>query len=703
MSTHAPTGAPDSRSPVARGRLEERPFPRLLHQLFGKRVTGCLQLVDDSQDESRVYLRDGAPVHVVRPNDLDRLDQVITEANLLPAHVVAEVSGALPAGRRLGEVLVERGLINPAGLADALKLQMRRKLLRLFFPQRGTFAVFVDPHNYGVGDEFKEMRVDPRCLMYPGVRAAYDDARLKAELAPLTNHRFRVLPTLSGSLLEAMGFRANDPLVIAMSDKWYTLADLPASGARALDAGAIVLALLYTDLLETNPIVPAAVAMAQTVRSMPAVTDAMLAAGPGAQAPVNPMGRTGSFPAANVTDPMRRSGSFPAAAAVDPMRRSGNFPAVNLADPMRRSGSFPAAAAVDPMRRTGSFPAAAAVDPMRRTGSFPAAGSTGRSGTYLAVGGGTERMGGAPGASSASSGSLPVVASPVGATMPAPVPAATPGGAGPAGQPGAPGPASANVAALLQRLDELVGRLGSLSHFELLGVAETASSDEIGAAYLRGMRQFHPDRLASLGLKEWTEKAARLVAHMNEANGVLTDPRRRAEYVASRNAPPQLVDSGRAIIAAEESFQRGETMLKKGDHARALEAFSAAMKLNPAEPAYKAYWAWTRFDSPTAPKDRLVRDTLKVLDEVLRDRGRFAVAHYWMGLLHKHLGDNNAAENAFRAAIGQDKSLLEAERELRLIEMRKQKAASATAADKQAGGSATRKETGGLFNKFLKR
>ena len=84
MSTNAPTGTSDGRQPVARGRLEERPFPRLLHQLFSKRLTGCLQLVDDSRDESRVYLRDGAPVHVMRPNDIDRLDQVISEANLVP-------------------------------------------------------------------------------------------------------------------------------------------------------------------------------------------------------------------------------------------------------------------------------------------------------------------------------------------------------------------------------------------------------------------------------------------------------------------------------------------------------------------------------------------------------------------------------------------------------------------------------------------
>ena len=294
---------------VARGRLEERPFPRLLHQLFSKRVTGCLQLIDDSRDESRVYLRDGVPVHVMRPNDIDRLDQVIMEANLVPTHLVAELSAALPPGRRLGEVLVERGLVSPAGLADALKFQLRRKLLRLFFPQRGQFAVFVEAHNFGVGDEFKETRVDPRCLMYPGVRAAYDEARLKAELAPLTNHRFRMLPTLAGSLLEAMGFKANDPMLVSLGEKLHALADLPASGQRGLDARAIVLALLYTDLLETTPIAPAAVSLAETERALPAVTDAMIAefpaTAPAARPAVSAGMPSGSYQAVSVVGATR--------------------------------------------------------------------------------------------------------------------------------------------------------------------------------------------------------------------------------------------------------------------------------------------------------------------------------------------------------------------------------------------------------------
>ena len=151
------------------------------------------------------------------------------------------------------------------------------------------------------------------------------------------------------------------------------------------------------------------------------------------------------------------------------------------------------------------------------------------------------------------------------------------------------------------------------------------------------------------------------------------------------------MDSGRAILAAEEVFQRGEVLLKKGDHAKALEAFAQAMKANPLEPAYKAYWAWTRFDSPNAaegpPGARHAEGA----------GGGAARAHQVPGgpLLDRACCTSTSAttanaENAFRNALAQDKALLEAERELRLMEMRRIRASTThPTADRPRSGTAT--------------
>ena len=193
------------------------------------------------------------------------------------------------------------------------------------------------------------------------------------------------------------------------------------------------------------------------------------------------------------------------------------------------------------------------------------------------------------------------------------------------------------------------------------------------------------------------------MAQLNEAQAVLADPKRKAEYIAARARPAQaaIIDSGQSIVAAERSFQMGEVLLRKGDYPKSVDAFAEAMRANPLEPIYKAYWAWARWDNPGPHKDRLVRETLKIIEDTLKERTRFPQGLYWIGMLHKHLGDSTSAASAFRAAVGQDKNLLDAERELRVIELRKTRTAPHATPEKPSATAARPKD--GVINKILKR
>jgi hypothetical protein len=618
--TAAP-GAAGSRPAAVRGTLQDRPVPRLLHELFRKQLTGSLTVIDDSGDESRLFLRDGAPVHIERPNDIDRLDQVLIEAGLLPPDVIRGFSATLPPGRRLGETLIERGLITAGALANVLKLQMRRKLLRLFFPRKGEFAVYVEAHPYGNGGEFGEMRVDPRCLIYPGIRTAYDESRLEAELAPLKSHRFRLLSTLSESLLEAMGFQPQDLTLRALGDRALAISELPVTGAKRIDSFSVVLALLYTDLLDAVEVLtPAEAPSPSALKPAPAAPPAA------------------AWVTTRLPDPPRQGAT-------------GTYPVVGS-----ELGSRPPAAATStpdaPMRRqTGTYSAITGIPaPARRqtTGTFPAVlGSPGLADTGKASTGTT------------------------------------------------------SYATLASQISDLAEKLSVITHYQLLGIPENASLAEIGSSYLRLVRLYHPDRLSGQGLAHLNDKAARIVAQLNEAQSVLADPRRRSEYLAALARPAQTasLESGQSILAAERSFQTGEVLLRKGDFLRAAESFADAMRGNPLEPFYKVYWAWARWDNPGPHKDRLVRETLKIIEDTMKERPRFPIGLYWIGLLHKHLGDLQSAADAFRASINQDKKMLEAERELRVIELRRTRATAAQPiAEKPAAATAARKDS-----KILKR
>ncbi|MGD0838237.1 MAG: J domain-containing protein [Polyangia bacterium] len=218
----------------------------------------------------------------------------------------------------------------------------------------------------------------------------------------------------------------------------------------------------------------------------------------------------------------------------------------------------------------------------------------------------------------------------------------------------------------------MVPKLGGMTHFEVLGVAQDATPDEVSVAYLRAARQFHPDRLAGQGLADLAGSAGQVLARINEAAMVLGDVGRRAQYVGSLVAGPSPQQSSLpSVLEAESAFLKGEVFLKKGEHAKAVECFTLATKGNPSEPQYRAYLAWARFDDPRAHKEAIARETLHVMEVVVRERPRFARGHYWAGLLCKLLGDSRRAEQSFREAVAVDSGFIDASRELRLSELRR--------------------------------
>src|SRR4051812_16563371 len=247
--------ADEGARPAARGTLRERPVPRLIQQVFRKRITGCLVITDDSGDVTRVYIREGSPVHAERPTDIDRLDKILVSSGLISAEVVAAADlEVAKSGRGLGEVLIGRRAITREALAEVLKTQIRRKITRLFFAREGAFEIYVQPHRFGDGEEFPLMRADPRGFLYAGIRSAYDDDRLKNELLPLAGYLFRLVPTVPPAVIPGMGIDPSDATLNAVRDRALTLDDLPVTGSKATDSRALILALLYSDLLDATVI-----------------------------------------------------------------------------------------------------------------------------------------------------------------------------------------------------------------------------------------------------------------------------------------------------------------------------------------------------------------------------------------------------------------------------------------------------------------
>lgn len=94
-----------------------------------------------------------------------------------------------------------------------------------------------------------------------------------------------------------------------------------------------------------------------------------------------------------------------------------------------------------------------------------------------------------------------------------------------------------------QEILEFEARCASPDHFAMLGVPRGAPAAECKKAYYELTRRFHPDRYFGKRLGSYKARIDKVFKRMTEAQLVLTDPNRRAEWLA---AHPQFAAPGRA-------------------------------------------------------------------------------------------------------------------------------------------------------------
>ncbi len=211
--------------------------------------------------------------------------------------------------------------------------------------------------------------------------------------------------------------------------------------------------------------------------------------------------------------------------------------------------------------------------------------------------------------------------------------------------------------------------------FAVLGVPATATKDQIKEAYFQAAKRYHPDRIASMGLEALRPEVEKIFRRISEAYGTLYDDKQREVYRSTMSQPTDDRDAREKavrLLEAEMACRHGDALLRQNEYQGAVRELEKAVAGNPLEGEHLALLTYARVCAGQSS----YAQAKPVFTEALKLSPKCARAHFYLGLCFKEENELDRAYAMFRKALEIDQRLLEAEREMRLIQMRKEKGKS---------------------------
>ena len=207
------------------------------------------------------------------------------------------------------------------------------------------------------------------------------------------------------------------------------------------------------------------------------------------------------------------------------------------------------------------------------------------------------------------------------------------------------------------------------TYFDILGVDDKTPPSKIKQIYFKMAKIFHPDAKPDLYKGELRQKVEDLFTKISEAYNTLSDPELRRQYLdklRSKVSEEELEKANRAI-QAEMEFQKALILIRRGAFRDAFPVMEKVVSLMPDEPEYKIYLGYCIFKAEGISSARKART---MIEQALEQRPKVAEGWYYLGVINRVEGNLNKARECFERALELDRYHQEAQRELRVIQMK---------------------------------
>ncbi|MBL8685707.1 MAG: DnaJ domain-containing protein [Myxococcales bacterium] len=286
-------------------------------------------------------------------------------------------------------------------------------------------------------------------------------------------------------------------------------------------------------------------------------------------------------------------------------------------------------------------------------------------------------------------------------SLPPPLPTAHAAQPTPAARPAPPPPAVGMVDPKALEADVLFRQMDEQTYYEMLGLAKTASSDDIRASFVKLAAKWHPDRAPTPVAKEAFQ---RVFSMINEAHQTLSDDTMRTRYnriASDGGGTPAAQRKVNAMLEAATLAQKADIHLKRRDFVEAEKLAREAVALHREDPSVLTVLGAVLLERG-APE--LVDEAIATITEAVTLSEKNDRAQTLLAQAYKRKGDAAKALVHFKLALEANPKNIDAAREVRLADIRARGGGDAAKKDEPAkGGSEKPTTAGGLFSKLFKR
>jgi hypothetical protein len=235
------------------GSLARYPLPRLLIFILRKGFTGALEL-ELPKATAKTFFTNGWPEFTDLLSPPDLLGQILVEQGMITSEQQGISLKQLAEQKELhGRILMELGFLTKEQLISGLKLQLHRKLVRLFQFEDAPFKLTLERSPEHLHPELDKVYADPVPVVVHGLRSHYSYERLTNEMTGLDNMAFR-LQVEDKEIFDRIPKEPGDSKALTLlEESYWNLEDLLAANqSTRLPVTGLVYALWAIGLLDVT-------------------------------------------------------------------------------------------------------------------------------------------------------------------------------------------------------------------------------------------------------------------------------------------------------------------------------------------------------------------------------------------------------------------------------------------------------------------